>query len=382
MANTTLSPNMNLVVPTVGVDPGPDWANNLNASLNIIDSHNHSAGQGVQISPAGLDINSDLTMQVNNLTDTKSVIFEAQNSPLSGGAYIGCIYVSGKDLYYNDEDGNQVRITTGGNVNAGAGSITGLPSGTASASFGGGAFTWRSATNTPATMNVGPLVVGAATLNSNTVTISPLTSLAASYSMTFPAALPAATSIYAVSAAGAQNFTAPDNASFGVSGGTYQVLDLGITTAKIAASAVTTAKIADAAVTNAKLATLNYNAGAGGSSIALTSTSFVDLGSLAGTLTSVGRPVVLFLTTQLNASTAGSINFTGGASRLDLQLIRNGTVIQSTTQSDNAGSLIMIPGWMMMDLGPAVGVNAYKLQGKVNAGTVTFAYCYLIFWEL
>ena len=51
MANVTLSPNMNLPVPVVGQDPGPDWANNINSSLGILDQHDHTPGKGIQIVP-------------------------------------------------------------------------------------------------------------------------------------------------------------------------------------------------------------------------------------------------------------------------------------------------------------------------------------------
>ena len=202
MADTVISPNMNLPVAVVGVDPGPDWANNINACMSAIDSHNHTPGQGVQITPAGLNINTDLPLNGNNINTARSVKFTAQGSPLALAGDLGCVYVSGQDLYYNDEAGNQVRITSGGNVNAGAGSITGLPSGTASASFAAGTFTWQSATSTPATMNSGPLVIGAAVASSNTVTLGPSNSLAASYNLVFPAALPVSTSVVTVDSSG------------------------------------------------------------------------------------------------------------------------------------------------------------------------------------
>lgn len=190
MSNTTISPNMNLPIPTVGVDPGPDWATDNNACLNAIDSHNHSAGQGVQITPSGMDINADLSMGNNNLTTVRTVNFTSQNSPLALAADIGCIYVSGKDLYYNDEDGNQVRITSSGSVNAGAGSITGLPSGTAGVTFSGGTYTFTSATNTRATIAVGPVAIAAATTTASpkNVTISASGSQPASYPLVLPLA--------------------------------------------------------------------------------------------------------------------------------------------------------------------------------------------------
>ena len=49
MSNTTNSPFMLLPVPVVGTDPGPDWANNLNACLAAIDSHDHSTDKGAPI---------------------------------------------------------------------------------------------------------------------------------------------------------------------------------------------------------------------------------------------------------------------------------------------------------------------------------------------
>lgn len=208
MADTTFSPNMSLPVPTVGVDPGPDWATNINASLGIIDSHNHSAGQGVAINPAGLDINSDLPMNSNNLTLSRSVNFAPQNSPISLPTDIGCIYVAGVDLYYNDENGNQIRMTQSGSVAGAAGTITGLPSGTASASFSGGTFTFQSATLTPANMAVGPVSIGQNVASSKTVTLTPNSGQASNYNLTFPAALPGAVNYMTLDATGAIAFNA------------------------------------------------------------------------------------------------------------------------------------------------------------------------------
>lgn len=202
MATTTISPNMGMPVPTVGEDPGPDWSTNVNASLSVIDSHNHSNGQGVPVSPDGLDINADLPMGNNNLTQTRSVRFTAQGSPLALAADIGCVYVSGVDLYYNDENGNQVRITQAGSVTGSSGTITGLPSGTASASYAAGTFTFQGATNTPATMAVGPLVIGRAVASSATVTLSPNVAQAVNYGVTFPAALPGTTSVMSLDTSG------------------------------------------------------------------------------------------------------------------------------------------------------------------------------------
>src|SRR5271166_4376297 len=161
MANSYTTPNMNLVVPVVSVDPGPDWASNLNASLTILDSHNHAPGSGVQITPNGLNINSDLTFQVNNATNLKTARFSPQVSLPALAPNIGCLCVINADLYYNDTLGNQVRITQGGAVAGATGTITGLPSGTASAAYSStsGTFIFQQATSTAANMDIATLVL-------------------------------------------------------------------------------------------------------------------------------------------------------------------------------------------------------------------------------
>src|ERR1700721_1530884 len=119
MAKVNGRPNMNLPVPVPTQDPGPDWANNLYACLfNVLDQHNHSSGNGVQINPSGLNLNADVSFLTNNATNLRSTRYLSQGAPLSGAADLGCVYVSGGELFYNDIAGNQVKITSGGTVNA------------------------------------------------------------------------------------------------------------------------------------------------------------------------------------------------------------------------------------------------------------------------
>lgn len=189
MSDVVISPNMNLPVPIVGVDPGPDWATNINACLGILDQHNHSSGQGVQITPSGLNINSDLTMNSNNLTYVNTVRFVNLSGTLAGTSpNLGCIYEANNELIYNDGAGNVVPITKTGSVNAGAGSITGLPSGTASASYSAGSqtFIWQSATNTPANMDFGSGIFRNIVANSKGLTLNPPNAMGADYSVALP----------------------------------------------------------------------------------------------------------------------------------------------------------------------------------------------------
>lgn len=215
MSNTIPSPNMSMPVPVVSVDPGPDWANNINACLSILDQHNHATGQGVQITPSGLLINTDLTILGNNLIAIRSVRFSPQGAPLSLPADLGCLYEVGVDLYYNDGSGNQIRITQSGAIAGAAGTITGLPSGTASASFspsGGGTFTFLAATATPANFVIGPVSIGRNASGTKFVMLIPNAAQASDYTLVFPPALPAGVDYATIDASG--------NISFNSSGST------------------------------------------------------------------------------------------------------------------------------------------------------------------
>lgn len=114
MALVLISPNMNLTIPVVGTDPGPDYANQIDNSLNVIDTHNHSPGQGVLINPDGMNINADLSFGVNRATNLLSADFSDQLTPSSN---LDSLSVSNKNLYYTDGNGIQIQITSGGQVN-------------------------------------------------------------------------------------------------------------------------------------------------------------------------------------------------------------------------------------------------------------------------
>lgn len=185
----TISPNMNLVVPGVGTEYSPNWATDLNADLSILDGHNHSLGSGVQITPNGIDINLDLPFNDNNATLLRSARFQVQATLLSGANDLGCLYVSGVDLYYNDENGNQIKITAGGAVNA---TSSGISSGTATASFVAGVLVVDAAANTPANIQGASVLLGNNSAGTNYLTLAPPSAMASSYQITLPS-LPSST---------------------------------------------------------------------------------------------------------------------------------------------------------------------------------------------
>lgn len=195
MSNVTISPNMNMPIPVVGTDPGPDWANNLNSSLSILDQHNHTPGYGSLIPPAGLNINSSLTFQNNQATNLQAVNFTAQTSLST----LNALYVSGVDLYFNDgASSSPIRITAGGNVNATA---SGISSGTATASFVGGVLTVNASSNTPANIQGGSLLLGNNTLNSKYLTLAPPNAMGSNFGLVLPN-IPAANSFVTLDTAG------------------------------------------------------------------------------------------------------------------------------------------------------------------------------------
>lgn len=115
---TQASPNMNLVLPVVGSELGPAWANELFTALySVVDQHNHTAGKGVLIPSAALGINADLPFAGFNATGLRTVRLNLQGANPSLGADINVLY-SGPtgDLWYNNNAGTQIRITSGGAV--------------------------------------------------------------------------------------------------------------------------------------------------------------------------------------------------------------------------------------------------------------------------
>src|SRR5216684_4213293 len=115
MAFTT--PNMNLILPVPSGTPGPLYGSMQNTIFNLIDSHNHTQGQGLQIPTSGLNINADFSINNFNLTTLRSSRYTSQSSALSGSTDLGCVYVAGGDLWFNSGNGAQIQLTSGAVIN-------------------------------------------------------------------------------------------------------------------------------------------------------------------------------------------------------------------------------------------------------------------------
>lgn len=383
MANFTIDPNMGFPNPTPGIDPGPDYANNLQASLTTIGLHDHSPGKGVLITPNGMNINADLLMNQNNLTLVKTINFDPQLASLPGvSPNLGALYVAGNELYYNDEVGNVVPITLNGSVNSGAGSISGLPSGTASASFSGGTFVWRASTNTGANMDFASAIFRNNTALSKGLTLAPPNAMAADYTVVLP----------------------PPN-SLGFTA--FLVMDTSnnITQSVNIVKGLTNANIANQTITQVLLAP-KPNAGttAAAGQIATSAvttvtsagTSYTVMTGLSVTITTTGRPVYVGLIADSSTSTSDASYFYVGNSTAPNATGRNGqvailnaaTIISSIQVGPQEAVNVVCPSippssFNCLDF-PVAGTYTYSIQALVNTAGLflTFNRVRLIAYEI
>lgn len=353
MAFETISPNMNLTIPGVALTGSPAWAEDLNNSLSLIDSHNHSNGQGVQITPEGIDINAEFPMNGNDITDARSVRFASQGSPLSLPSDLGCIYVSGADLYYNDTAGNQVRITQSGAVVGTPGSITALAA-PASATYvaGNGTFVWQQAVNTAANMDMASAIIRKTTASSAGITIAAPVGLSVDYTMSLPSAPPAQTTLLAMDPSGNLTLNSPANNQVSSSCGVFTIVDAdGIT----------------------------------------------DVTNLSVTISANGRPILLALQGIAGGGGGGDSALLafgqdpGNVScRANMYLVRGASTIQTYTYDmtinsvTGVGLLEIPPGFLMIDV-PSAGSQTYKIQLQSAGGfgaSVTLKNYVLVAYQL
>jgi len=359
VSNYTITPNMNLILPTPGVDPGPDYAQNQNASFVVIDQHTHIPGSGVQITPAGININADLPFNGNNATLLRSVRLVPQGSvPLSGANDIGCIYEAGAggDLFYNDASGNQIQITKNALVNA---TSSGISSGTASASFVAGTLVVNAAPLTPANIQVASVLLGNNVASTNFLTLEPPSAMASSFTITLPN-VPGVLSSMTLDPSGNM--------------GTITFDQVGVNMTSTGANAIA----------DSRTRAVGSTVGAGGIAISpscgsftTSSGSFVSVTNLSVTLTTTGRPVSLALVSDGNATGAGiqSISANG-----QIQLYNNsfGTIALYNVPQ------VTIPGCAGIDHNVSGAPGTYTWQCLVRTSGATFIcqYLTLVAYEL
>lgn len=211
----TTTPNMSLVLPTPGGDSG-SWDDLLNAALTLVDSHDHTTGKGPQIPSAALNINANVSLGGYSLTSVGTLDFA--ESTITSGARRLFFSTADHELYVRTNGGTNVKITNGSSLNLSiVGGIVGDYASTGAEvayndandrytfkqeTGGGGVKQW--ATLAGGNLDVyEQLATASATTISNRVRLSSPAALAASYALTFPAALPGSTLLMQLSSAGA-----------------------------------------------------------------------------------------------------------------------------------------------------------------------------------
>lgn len=393
-----LSPNMNLPISTIGVDSGLNWELNLNSGLSLIDLHDHTPGKGVALTPTSLNINADFPFNNNNLTFAKSVRFQSQPSALSGVSDLGCLYESGVDLYYNDGSGNQIRLTQAGSIVGAAGTIAGLPSGTASAAFAAGVFTFQAATATGANIDGASFIFRNNTANSHGLTLSPPNAMAADYSLILPA-LPGATSFLTLDTSGnistisllgmltTSNLSASAgivgsqlSASAGILGS--QLANLTITGAKLAPAAVDTGNIVPLAITTGLIgvgqvsktrlsaAVFGHNANSGSACLNTTS-------SIPVTLSGSGRPVIITINVYGTSTNFGTVT-----SSRTLRLKVNGSPLYTLYTGNNTTTEQPVISGTYLDPNGNNGSLTYDIVTDSGTAGIATGTIELVAWEL
>lgn len=210
MANTTTTPNMNLILPIVGIEIGPDWASEINSAFNLIDTHDHTSAKGTRIPIAGISVNATLNMGDFGLSNVLNLGCKNNSVAISATTYKNSVYVAAGELYYNDNSGNQIKLTSAGGINLSSiGQIGGdYSTSTASVAYStaGTTFTFTKDTGLYAKVNIGDLKVFEIVASGKYVEFKAPTSLAADYSLTLPAALPSIAGFLQCSTAGVLSF--------------------------------------------------------------------------------------------------------------------------------------------------------------------------------
>lgn len=376
MANTVTTPNMNLVLPVVGSDPSPDWATNLYNADIVIDQHNHTLGNGVQINVSGLNLTSDLTINNNNFTNARSLRFTPSSTPLSLVTDVGVVYVSGVDLWYNDTSGNQVRITSGGVVNA---TSSGISSGSATASFVSSVLVVNANSTTPANIQAASILLGNNVSGSHFLTLQPPSAMAANYVVTLPV-LPAATNIMTLDTSGNMVATLNvDNSSVQITSSLIGIKPQGVLQTALAPRAIsTTTGAIGSVVTSVSSGTFST-----------TSSSLTPVTNLTVTLTTSGRPVRVSLTSAGSTLANVETQSTGGTASAQVAFFNGATQItaDSMLTSSNGATAVQInfpaSAFSVLDTSVAGTAGTYTWTVQVSTSQlIGVSNCFLQAYEI
>jgi len=206
------TPNMNLVELVPGITTGPQYATDIVSNFSTIDAHDHTTGNGTRIPSAGININSNLEYNGNAPIGQGKSQFNSLGAALSAAGDYRSLHVVAGELFYLDDSGNSVQLTNSGSVAGSAGNITGLSS-PASVTFSTNKYVFKDTATSFGILESADvrLFEDSASAITNYVGLKSPASLAATYNLTFPGALPAATRYVASDNTGALTFETADS---------------------------------------------------------------------------------------------------------------------------------------------------------------------------
>ena len=181
----TTTPNMNLQLPIVSTTEGPDWASLLNSAFAVIDNHDHSDGKGVNVTPAGLNIATDLTFNGNGAISLGYTGFTQSSAPVTNNV----VFVDINDsLKWKTSNGEFTILDTNGSSSSSGGFGGDYTSSDALATYSDvtKAYTFLQDTGITAFINSGAISLYENVASSNPITIAPPTSLVSAYTLTLP----------------------------------------------------------------------------------------------------------------------------------------------------------------------------------------------------
>lgn len=370
----TNTPNMNLLLPTIGIDSGLVWEQDINANSGTLDGHTHAPGSGIQIDSPGIHLTFDFPLNGNNLTLARSVNFQSQISPLTGTAPdLGCLYVSGVDLYYNDKSGNQIRITSGASVNA---TSSGITSGTASASFVSSILTVIQSVGVAAPIDAASYILryngSYPTPSGNAIVLAAPAALSGTYQITFPASPPVATYPVLMTSTGVLGTGLLTNAQIDV--GTIlgsNIASSTITQTNMASNSIGTAQIIDANITSAKI---QNNVSLPGSAVS------ADSKILVVANTNASANLVLVRGTVAATGTTPI----GGEGWAVAHTVNTGlyVVSLSTNTGDSFPSVVVTPNTTANITAIVSGINSsnftVRMVNPTNGALVDTSFCFIL----
>ena len=181
----TTTPNMNLDLPVVSVTEGPDWATLLNSAFQTLDIHDHSSGLGVKITPAGINIATDLPFNSRGATNLGYLGFALSSPPISDNV----VFVdTNGSLKWKTANGEFTILDTNGSAASGGGFGGDYTSTDALATYSDvtKGYTFLQDTGITAFINSGAISLYENVASANPITIQPPNALASAYSLTLP----------------------------------------------------------------------------------------------------------------------------------------------------------------------------------------------------